>query len=120
MQVQDNEVFPPAIKDALLDVLSRFKSTEIPTPSNIKRHIVSVARRHFITKQLGMLYTLQSGVPIIYHRFLSRFSVPESCELYKALNATPKSVLDAIDEPLLVNASQRSCVSLFEDLHTWV
>ena len=42
----------------------------------------------------------------MYHNFLKSFSVIELFEIYKAMNATPLSVLQAIDEPVVSNSAQ--------------
>ena len=63
------ESYSPCAKARLIDILSRLGCREIPSPSNIKRLVVSIARHIFISKPLGALYALNSGVPKIYHSF---------------------------------------------------
>ena len=46
------------------------------------------------------------GVPTEYHPFLSGFSVSDLYELYKALNATPGSVISMIKESNEMSSSQ--------------
>ncbi len=98
--------FTSTIQDKVIDVLSRFGCTDIPTPSNIRKLIIDLARHHLLGRPLGVLYTLHSGIPTVYHGFLNKFSVIELFELYKVLNATPSSVLEVVDEPVTVNSAQ--------------
>ena len=90
----------------LINILSKLGCTEIPSPSNIKRLVISVANHLFLGKPLGALYALNSGVPVPYNSFWKRFSVGQLFDLYKALNATTSSVLRLIEEPIDLNSAE--------------
>jgi len=94
------------LQGKVLDILSRLGCTEVPTPANIHQLIIKVAKHQFCIKPLGNLYRMHSGVPQSYHAFWKKFSVERLHQLYKALNATPNSVLAILDEPEEMNAAQ--------------
>ena len=100
------ESYSPCAQARLIDILSRLGCREIPSPSNIKRLVVSIARHIFISKPLGALYALNSGVPKIYHSFFQHLSVEKMFDLYKALNATPSAVLRVVEEPFDMNYAE--------------
>ena len=68
---------------------------------------VDIATFVFITKCMGVLYALHSGVPALHHEFWEGFSVQELYKLYKVLNATPQRVLKLLKEPEFLTASQQ-------------
>ena len=98
--------FTSQLEDSLLTILGNMGSREVPTPRNIQQMIKQVARHELVVKPLGALMELHSGVPRAYTPFLHSYTVEEMYELYKALNATPGSVLRMIEHPDDMNASQ--------------
>ena len=106
MASEQKESFSGHIQAQLIGVLSRLGCTEIPTPANVKRLVISVAKHLFLGKSLGALYALNSWVPIPYHCFWQQFSVEKLFGLYKALNATPSAVLRIVEEPFDMNPAE--------------
>lgn len=98
--------FSPMLQSQLIDLLSRLDCTEIPTPANVKQIVVSIAKHQLLNKPLGMLFTFNSGVSQLHRDFWKKFSVEKFFELYKALNATPETVLKIIQEPISLNLAQ--------------
>ena len=90
----------------LINILSRLGCTEVPSPSNIKQLVLRVARHLFLGKPLGVVYALNSGIPIPYHSFWEQFSIDELFCLYKVLNATTSAVLDLIEDPADMNPAE--------------
>lgn len=82
-----------------LIVLSRFGCCKLRSPTNLKRLIVKVARHELLTKPLGALYALRSGVPVSHHGLWEQLSISDLFALYRSLNATHQQVLNVIKEP---------------------
>ena len=101
-----NASYSSCMKAKLIDLLSRLGCREIPSPSNINRLVVSIARHIFLGKPLGALYALNSGVPKPYHAFFQQLCIEKMFDLYKALNATPSSVLRLVQEPFDMNSAE--------------
>ena len=87
----------------------------MPTPGNIQQLILQVARYELVRKPLGALLSLYRGVPTEYHPFFSGFSVGDLHGLYRALNATPGSVMSMIKESKVMISSQaQGCLDTLE------
>ncbi len=84
---------------ALVALLSRYDCTTFHNMDNLYTLVVDVARHVFLGKPFGLLYTMSSEVPSSQQSFWVQFSVEKLFELYKALNATPTTVLGLIEEP---------------------
>jgi hypothetical protein len=113
ISVQKTSSLPADTETSVIDILSRYGCTEMPTGSNLKRLVISVAKHIFIGKPLGLLYKLRSGVPLPYNAFWEKYSVETFYELYKALNATIESVLSVIVEPEDMNAAEKRVFNFF-------
>ena len=104
---QNNEAsFTPQMAESLLNILSAMGCREVPTVHNIRQLVLQVARYELISKPFGSLLSLHRGVPSVYHPFLTGFSVQQLYELYKALNATPGSVISMIVDPVEATTNQ--------------
>lgn len=95
------------MQSSLIDILSRFGCTEMPTANNLKQLILNVAKHTFLGKPLGLLYKLKSGVPLPYNTFWAKYSVETLYGLYKTLNVTAASVLSVIVEPDNMNTAKK-------------
>ena len=102
LSCQKEVSFSSDMQTQLINLLSHLGCREIPTPINIKRLLFDT----FIIKPLGTLFTLRSGVPTVYHKFWTQFSLEEFFELYKYSNATSASVLKNVNEPEAMNAAE--------------
>ena len=49
---------------------------------------------------------MHSGVPVCYHSFWHQFNMDKLFRLYKALSASPSSVLQSVSEPDFRNAAE--------------
>ncbi len=96
------------LKTRLLNVISRFGCVEMPTISNIRQLLITIARHLLVGKCLGQLYKMATGVSRLYADFWKSFSVGK---LFESLNATPSRVLNAIEEPFDMNAAQAKSFS---------
>lgn len=90
----------------LIDILSRFGCRRIPTANNIQQLIIDVARYEFSVKTVAATHAMRVGVPTIYSGFWENFTTEELFTLYKALTATPSSVLRMILEPVAMNVAE--------------
>ena len=99
----------------LIDILSRFGCRRFPTANNIQQLIIDVARYEFSVKTLAATHAMKTlaathamrvGVPTIYSGFWENFTTEELFTLYKALTATPSSVLKMILEPVAMNVAE--------------
>ena len=98
--------FSASFQDKVLSILSRLGCMEIPKPSNIKELVMKIAKHLFLVKPLGNLFALRSGVPTCYLPYFKNFSVEKLFQLYQALNATPRSVLAVLEEPVGMNSAE--------------
>jgi len=76
----------------LINTLSQLGCCEMPSPTNLKRLIVEVARHELLTKPLGALYALRLGVPVSHHGLWEQLSISDLFALYRSLNATHQQV----------------------------
>ena len=107
MSSQNKEAaFTPQLAESLLTILSTMGCRELPTVHNIQHLVLQVARYELISKPFGSLLSLHRGVPTVYHPFLTGFTVKQLYELYKALNATPGSVISMIADPVEATSNQ--------------
>lgn len=98
--------FQPILKSRLIEMLGNLGCRKIPSPSNLKQLVISIAKYQFFVKPLGIIYTLRSRVPVGYHKFWTQLTVEKLFSLYQILNAKPSSVIKLINEPELMNASE--------------
>lgn len=109
----EETLFPASIQSSLINVLSVYGCNEMPTPVNIRRLILEVARYVLINRPLGIVFTLHSGIPTMYHKFFSQFSLEKWFQLYKALTVTAESLLEAVREPEDMNKAQARVYRFF-------
>ena len=100
------KAFTSSLTVILLAILSRLGCTQVPTPLNIRQLLIDAAKHQFKIKPLGALYSVYSGVPVQYQPFWRQFSTEKLFDLYKALNATPRAVLEMINEPECLNLAE--------------
>ena len=112
-----DDCYDEKMKTGLIDILSRLGCSEMPTPSNIKRLLISTAKHTFHGKPLGLLITMRAGVPACYHKFWQQFDIDKLFSIYKALNASVSSVLKSIMEPIAMNAAEDK---VFKFLRTYI
>jgi len=105
------------MRTSLIEILSRLGCTEIPNPRIIKGLLLRVAKHIFQGIPLGLLFTMRAGVPACYDSFWQQFGVEKLFRLYKALNASVKSVLKSISEPTAMNAAEDK---VFKFLRTYI
>lgn len=98
--------FSEELVSKLIEILSRMGCCEIPNTNNFRRMIAEVAKFTFITKCMGHLYALHSGIPAIHHAFWKELSVDELYRLYQVLVATPQRVLSLLVEPECLTAAE--------------
>ena len=110
ISAQKTSALSVKLQTSMINILSRFGCTEMPTAKNLKRLVISIAKLTFIGKPFGLLYKLKSGVPIPYSTFFAKYSVET---LYEALNATTESVLSTIVEPKEINSDEKRLFNYF-------
>ena len=107
--------FTPVLGESVLSILSTMGCREMPTPGNIQQLILQVARYELVHKPLGALLSLYRGVPTEYHPLFSGFSVGDLHGLYRALNATPGSVMSMIKESKeMISSQAQGCLDTLE------
>lgn len=118
---QKPQAFTAEQTKTLVDILSRVECREIPNPCNLKHLIVQVAKHEFLSRPLGALYGFNSGVPTAHRPFWNKIDVGELYLWYKALNATPKRVIDKLEENVDMSAVEsrvfRFLVAFIGDLN---
>lgn len=78
----------------LVDVPSRFNCCQVPSVHTLKQIVVDVARYEFTVKSLSAVIVMRSGFPEIYNEFWKEYSCEDMFSLYKAMCATPSTVLE--------------------------
>ena len=61
------------ISESLLALLSRLGCRQMPSPKNLRRVVVEVAKHEFMGKPLRVLYAMNSGVPMQHKDFWKYF-----------------------------------------------
>ena len=82
----------------LIRILGKVDCRQLPKPNNLRHLVVCVACHEFITKPLGALHTLHSGVPTVHREWWKPFPAERLCP-YNSVTATPQQVLDRLKEP---------------------
>lgn len=96
--LQQPSEFSERLKANLIVVLSKFNCRKVPANrQQLKPLLAELARYELITKCLGALYALHSGVE--HKHFWEPLSADDLFAIFNALNATAADVLDAIKEP---------------------
>ena len=98
--------FPTQMVSKLIQLVSRFDCTTIPTCENFWQLVTDIARHLFTGKPLGLLYALHNGVPEPHRSFWESISVKKLFDLYRALNASPSIVLSLLEEPEFENEAE--------------
>ena len=99
--------FSPELVNSLMAILGSMGCRENPTTRNIRQLITDVAKHELTVKPLGALFSFHSGVPNQYHPFWQKhFNVNSLYKLYKALSATPETVIRALFVPDDISANQ--------------
>ena len=83
-------------------------------PKNHQLRTILRIRHHFLGKPLGILYALDDGLPKPHKVFWSQFTVEKLFSLYKAMNATPSSVLGLLEEPEFENQAEARVYDYFK------
>ena len=79
--------------------------------------MISIAKYTFQGKPLGILLTMRSGVLVCYHSFWQQFNIDKLFRLYKALSASPSSVLQSVSEPEFMNVAKER---VYQFLKTYI
>ena len=111
-----SEKFSSVVQGKLVDLLSRFGSRQMPSPSNLHLQLAQVAKFQFLTKSMGAHYVISSGIPSREREFWSQMSIEELYSLHLCLSATPDHVLDLLEEPIFMNPSQERVYGYLRDL----
>lgn len=98
----------PSMKTSMVDLLSRFGITDVPTSQNLHK---LAAKHYFLGQTFSTLFKIRRGVPKPYHAFFEKYGVAELFSIYKALNASTSSVLKLIKEPTILNSAEQRIYS---------
>ena len=85
--IQNNdkyESFPDDVKSALTHIFTFYSCRELPSPKNLEKLILQMARYEFIVKPAAVLQCLSSGIPESHKSFWKK--MPHS-QLYSIYNA---------------------------------
>ena len=108
--------FSAGIQAKLINLLSRFGSRQIPTPTNLKQQIVQVAKFQFLNKPIAAHLAINSGIPPFERSFWCQLTISDLYSLYLSLSATPSRVLDLMEEPDFMNPAEERVYSYLRDL----
>lgn len=93
--------------DMVSSILAQFGCRQIPQPANLKRIVVQLAQHEFITKPLGAVQALYSGIPKCHYDLWRKFVIEQFFTLYNILSATPQAVLKKLIEPSPMKADEQ-------------
>ena len=108
--------FSTGIQSKLINLLSRFGSRQMPTPSNLRIHLVQVAKYQFLTKPIGAHLAINSGIDTTERAFWSQLSIEDLYSLYCSLSGTPGRILDLMEEPIFMNPAEERVYGYLRDL----
>ena len=95
----------------LVSIFSQFCCRQRPIPQNLCGLIVQMAQHEFVTKPLGALHGLHSGVPFKHLDFWNGFSIERLFALYNELRVSPKQVIEKWIEPFPITTDQQRVCS---------
>ena len=91
--------FRPDTIEKLVNVMSRYESRVLPSPSNLKQQIVQVSHFQFILKPMPAVLSVNSGIAREELPFWNNMSTEQLYSLYRALSASSFKILQLIQEP---------------------
>lgn len=91
--------FRPDTSAKLLNVMSRYESRVLPSPSNLKQQILQVSRFQFIVKPMPAVVMINSGIAREEVPFWKKMSTEQLYSLYRVLSASSLKILQLIQEP---------------------
>ena len=97
----------PILISKLTTLLRHYGCRSLPTPENVKRLILEVARHEFMIKAAGATCSMHAGVPEEHKSFWSKYSVKELYGIYKLLIESPVKVIERILEPPEMSTNER-------------
>ena len=71
-EVKNGKELTQTLQAQIISIFSRLGCVQVPTKTNLQKVVISTGRHQFLGKPLGMLYTIHSGVPKPFRRFLKR------------------------------------------------
>lgn len=100
-------VFPIDVQTQLISILDKFGSRKAPKPHNLRQLLIEAAEYEFLRKPLAAISCIHAGIPPHELPFWSRYTIDELYTTFQSLTATPTKVLELIEEPVMVNASEK-------------
>ena len=85
--------FPETLKGELISILSRLGCRVVPTPKNIAKLILGVAKYEFCCKPAAAISLINMGIPDEHKKFWKDTDVNGIACLYKCLTVTNDKVL---------------------------
>ncbi len=107
--------FSANVQAKLVNLLSRFGSRQLPTPSNLRQQIIQVAKFEFVTKPVAAHTLIHTGISHSEKIFWNQLTVNELYSLYVCLTATPDRLLDFMEEPIFINPAQERVYGYLRD-----
>ena len=100
----DGVSFPVSVQEELTTVLGGFGCRQLPTPSNLPKLVIQVARYIFLTKPAASIAMIHCGVS--HREFWCKKSPEDLCCIYQRLTTSPKKVISLIEIPEVTTAQE--------------
>ena len=98
--------FPDDVKENLLTILSTLGCRQIPTPGNLTKVLVQIAKYVFLSAPMLAIVEINSGIPDVHKPFWVSKTPEDLYAIYLCLSATPSKVLAMLVEPFFTSRAQ--------------
>lgn len=98
--------FSSAVKSSIINIISRFGCTEIPTPKNLRLIMSNLAEHHFTAQPFAAICKMSSAIPDTHRPFWQSIGVEQLYSLIKSSIASPLKVLEILSEPSFENCNE--------------
>ena len=98
--------FSGAMRDGLVNILSRFGCRDMPTPQNLKNQLFSLAQHQFRSQPFAAISMMNSGIPEKHRPFWQSMSDDEFRLLCDSLMANPEKILEKLEEPVFRHSNE--------------
>lgn len=98
--------YSPDEQRRLVSILSRFGCRQLPTSQSLRHQMIQAAHYEYLVKPSAALQAISAGIPSSHRCFWRKMPIPEFCEVFHALAASPERVIESIIEPAFEDQNQ--------------